>query len=311
MDKVRSAERPFTMVYNDFLRMPENVLSHYDKIVFIAIKSYAGSNASAFPSINTLHRVTGISRQWVQKSIAHLIDLGFLRKEKRQTAKSGNISNLYTIYETEEMCRAGTVDEVKKAAETSDEDKAIETLARLGYTVIPPGAEKEKEQSTVGAVDRSVDEVDLISGINYNSTHEKLQEKYSLDQIKSMMDYDVMTAGNPLKKDLIDGVIHVIYNAVNTTKETIRVGQENRPTSVVISQLLKLDHMMIIECIDRMLEASANEPVKNPQSYLLTALYNAVTQPIQTASQVAYDTAHWSDQKVAKADQQGDWWDNC
>lgn len=310
-DRIRLRDaRSFTMVYNDFFRMPQDVISYYDKLVFIAIKSHAGASGSSFPSINTLHRETGISRQKIQESIAHLVELGFLRKEKRQSNKYGNISNLYTIYETEEMCKAGTPEAVKKAAETSEEDKAIETLARLGYTVIPP--REEKEPSVVGATEGSGDDKDnSISVINCNSTHKKLQEeKYSMDDLKEMMDYDVMISSYPDRREYIDAAIFVIYNSVNSSQKTLRVGQEDRPASIVIGQLLKLDHMKIMECIDSILEVSKNKSVSNIQAYLLTTLYNAVTQPLRTASQVAYDTNHWREKDRKMPDESKSYYDN-
>ena len=291
--KLRDA-RSFTMVYNDFFRMPQKIISYYDKLVFIAIKSHAGLSGSSFPSINLLHRETGISRQKIQDSVAHLEELGFLRKEKRQsTVNRGNISNLYTIYETEEMCRAGTPEAVKKAAETSEEDKAIETLRRLGYTVTPPGG-KEKEQSDVGASDRSDDKIDSLPESYLNLSHEKLQaEKYTLDQIREMMHYDLMVSDNPDQREFIDAAIHVIYTAVNTSKPTLRVGQEDKPSSVVISQLLKLDHIKIMDCIDSIFQAG--KPIQNPEAYLRTTLYNSATQSIKIASRATYNMAQWHD----------------
>ena len=78
-----------------------------------------------------------------------------------------------------------------------------------------------------------------------------------------------------LRKD-IDSVIGILHTALNTTKQTIKINGENKPTMVVISKLMKLNKESIIYAINKFSEQT--ERIKNPSAYMLTILYNALEQ---------------------------------
>ena len=60
--KSASDQRPFTMVYNDFLE--SSVLDYYEKLVFICLKRFADNNTlKAFPSMARMSEITGISKR--------------------------------------------------------------------------------------------------------------------------------------------------------------------------------------------------------------------------------------------------------
>ena len=66
--KVISDQRPFTIVYNDFL--DSDRLNANEKMVYICIKRYLDNvTHTAFPSIKTICEVTGISKPTVNKAL--------------------------------------------------------------------------------------------------------------------------------------------------------------------------------------------------------------------------------------------------
>lgn len=85
-----------------------------------------------------------------------------------------------------------------------------------------------------------------------------------------------MVFDNPRMQNNIDSVISILHTAMNTTKKTIRVGGEDRPSMAVVGKLVKLSHFEIIYCIEKFLEQT--ERINNPAAYMLTLLYNAREQ---------------------------------
>ena len=94
----------------------------------------------------------------------------------------------------------------------------------------------------------------------------------------------------------IDSVIDILYTALNTNKETIRIAGQDKPSMVVISKLMKLHHETIMYAIERYHKQT--ERIKNPTSYMLTILYSAPEQfNLDIQNQVSHDMAHWNDKK--------------
>lgn len=102
--KIKSAtdQRKFTIVYNDFL--DSGLLDKHEKLIYITIKRFADNNTlKAFPSLKTLHKMTGISVRWIKKSIEHMEQLGVIGVEHRTDEDKGYQSNLYTLYDYAEI----------------------------------------------------------------------------------------------------------------------------------------------------------------------------------------------------------------
>lgn len=102
--------------------------------------------------------------------------------------------------------------------------------------------------------------------------------------------YDLLLQENPYEQDLIDCYVELMVETCCSGRETIRVNQEDVPTNVVRSRLLKLDKMHIeyvMECL-----RNNTTQVGNIRAYTLSALYNApVTIGQYYASQVSHDMA--------------------
>lgn len=291
--KLKSAtdQRPFIMIYQDFLES-ELMDNYYQKLVYIYLKKFADSNNQCFPSIKKLSKLTKIGATKIKQTLVELEEKGVISKENRSRSDGGKTSNLYTLYDFAEVWNVGSSEDVAAVAEEVSEAKMIAELRSKGYTVI-----KEKEPDTSQA-DQSNDEpstqlnqFDIVNTTpNSNKSQEK--ERYTLEEIKLLYNYDIMITDNPFKERDINSVIDILHTTLNITKETVRIGGEDKPAMVVISKLMKLDYSEIMYAIDKFTEQT--ERIKNPTAYMLTLLYNAKEQMnLDISNQVQHDMYHW------------------
>ena len=292
--KIKSAtdQRKFTIVYNDFLE--SDLLDKHEKLIYIAIKRFADNDTlKAFPSLKTLHKITGISIRWIKKSIEHMEQLGVISVEHREDDEKGHQSNLYTLYDYAEIWNVGSSEnDVAVVADEISEAKLVAELKARGYTVIKE-KEPDKTEPTKVTVEPST-KLNQFDIVNTTINSEKCQEleRYTIDQIRQIFDYDILVNDKPLWKRDIDSVFSILHTALNTTKETIRVDREDMPTKVVIDKLKKLDYSEIMYCIEKYNEQT--DRIKNPTAYMLTLLYNAKEQMnLDISNQVQHDMYHW------------------
>ena len=291
--KIKSAtdQRKFTLVYNDFLE--SDLLDKHEKLIYIAIKRFADNDTlKAFPSLKTLHKITGISIRWIKKSIEHMEQLGVISVEHREDDEKGHQSNLYTLYDYAEIWNVGSSEDVAAVADEISEAKLVAELRARGYTVIKE-KEPDKTEPTKVTVEPStkLNQFDIVN-TTINSEKSQELERYTIDQIRQIFDYDILVNDKPLWQKDIDSVFSILHTALNTTKETIRVGGEDKPTMIVIGKLMKLDYSEIMYCIEKYSEQT--ERIKNPTAYMLTLLYNAKEQMnLDISNQVQHDMYNW------------------
>lgn len=293
--KIKSAtdQRKFTIVYNDFLE--SELLDKHEKLIYIAIKRFADNDTlKAFPSLKTLHKITGISIRWIKKSIEHMEQLGVISVEHREDDEKGHQSNLYTLYDYAEIWSVGSSEnDVAAVADEISEAKLVAELRARGYTVIkekePDTTEPTKDQLNQALMNNS--SLNLYNYITDDAKSQEL-ERYTIDQIRQIFDYDILVNDKPLWQKDIDSVFSILHTALNTTKETIRVGGEDKPTMIVIGKLMKLNYSEIMYCIEKYSEQT--ERIKNPTAYMLTLLYNAKEQMnLDISNQVQHDMYNW------------------
>lgn len=273
-DKLKKAtdQRNFTIVYNDFLE--SDLLNYYEKIVFICLKKFADSDSlTAFPSLNTLHRMTGISRSKIQDSISSMKEKGVLRVQRRESNR-GHRSNLYTLYDYAEIWGIGKEDagSHESIAEDISEAKMVAELRKRGYTVTK---EKELPSATLAGTDESSTHLNHSVADNDKGSLPQSQdeERYTMPELRAYFGYEALA---DLDQADVDAVFNVLYDTLNTKKKSIRVGGEDRPAKVVVSKLMKLTYDDI-----RFVIAKYNEQrgrIKNPVAYILTQLYGAKEQ---------------------------------
>lgn len=291
--KIKSAtdQRPFIMVYHDFL--DSDVIGSHEKMVFIALKKFADSKNQCFPSLKKLSDVTGLSKRKIQDTLKELEQKHIITIESRLRADGGTTSNLYTLYDFKELWNAGSSEEMAAVVDEYEDKKLISLLEAKGYTVIkekePDTTEPTKDQLNQALMNNS--SLNLYNYITDDAKSQEL-ERYTIDQIRQIFDYDILVNDKPLWQKDIDSVFSILHTALNTTKETIRVGGEDKPTMIVIGKLMKLDYSEIMYCIEKYNEQT--ERIKNPTAYMLTLLYNAKEQMnLDISNQVQHDMYNW------------------
>lgn len=275
--KIKSAtdQRKFTLIYNDFLE--SNLLNYFEKFVFIILKKYANNNTmKAFPSLNKLHKVTGISLSKIRRSINHMKELGVINVEHRYNETKGNQSNIYTLYDYAEIWSVDTDSSEEHSmtiTEQISEMKLVAELRSRGYFVA-----KEKELAS-----DSVQTTDTSTHINSPNIHknttnkiESQGERYTMEDIKELYEYESLIIQYPEKQTDIDIVFDILYDTLNTQKKTVRVNGEDKPRMVVIGKLMKLQPSDLVYSVDKYHEQT--ERIKNVKAYLLTILYHAREQ---------------------------------
>ena len=289
--KVTTANRKpsggFTQIYNSFL--DTDILNQYEKLVFIVIKSFANNTTKqSYPSLSTISEISGISLSQVRRSIDKLKKLGILDVERRKSEKYGNIQNLYTIHDDPEIwsIRTTELDDMAAVAQEISDAKLIAELKSRGYEVT-----KSIKKESASGTDQSSDVdtfTDQYSKNNDSITNKGSQERYSLEDLKQYFNYDYMLEMNPLDQRMIDYLMQIIYDTVNTNEDTLRVQRTDRPIGVVISQLMKLTYDEIIYVIHKF--KAQTDRIEHPKAYLLTQLYEAKGQfDADITNQVSHD----------------------
>ena len=283
-------QRPFIMVYQDFLES-ELLDNHYQKLVYIYLKKFADSKNQCYPSVKKLSKLTKISVHKIKITLAELEDKGIIAKKNRTRPDGGKSSNLYTLYDFKELWNAGSSEEVAAVIDGIQEKYMIEALTAKGYYVTKEkGLASEPTKAHTQAP--QLNQFDIVNTTT-NSGESQDLERYTLDQIKQLFDYDIMIQDNPYRQQDIDSVMNILYTTMNTTKATIRISGEDKPSMVVIGKLMKLSYSEIIYAIEKYQEQT--ERIKNPTSYMLTLLYNAEEQMnLDITNQVSHNMAHWN-----------------
>lgn len=289
-------EREFVRVYKDFLN--SSLLTVEEKMVYIALKSfvdYRQDSGDVFPSMETLCKLTSLSRPRATRTITSLEKKGLVKKTRRGLTKS----NLYTLVDTASMWSAETVEELKDLAEAKIQlstEEMLDELKRRGAIIIVKEKEPDTTEPTKDQMCQALElkQFDMVNTTTNQADSQEF-ERYSLERIRIYYDYDVMIADNPYQTQEIDSVMSILHTILNTTKPTIRVGGEDKPNMVVVGKLMKLTYPGIMYAIEKFMEQT--DRINNPTSYMLTLLYNAEEQMhLDISNRVQHDMYHWNSQ---------------
>lgn len=297
----------FTMVNNDLIET--DLLTIYEKMVYIVIRKHLNQEKKiAFPGMATISREARISKSQVIKAVHGLEEKGLITVQRQTTKYNEKKTNIYRFNDSTELWKAKTVEELKEVAsktaiQLTDEqiiDKALQVDKKKReelYNQLAKEFEKEKGLETVRqtqcqAKKQSDIESDTESIDNTISDSKKNQdlERYTVNQIKQIFDYDIMLHDYPNQRQNIDCVISVLHTAMNTNKATIRISKQDKPYMTVISKLMKLNKESIMYAIDKYSEQT--DRIKHPSAYMLTILYSAPEQyHLDIQNRVAHDMA--------------------
>lgn len=280
-------ERLFVKVYHDFLNA--GLLSGKEQIIFIHLKQYINFKndngtirGEVYPTLATLAKNVKMSEKTVRTVLQGLQKKGIL--EIRQQGM--NKPNIYKINDSAEMWKAESMEELKAAVDEIEEKRMIEVLTAKGYYI-------SKEKGLAGEPTKAHTQAPQNYNFDVNKDNIKKSksqdlERYTLDEIKELFNYEAMVHDNPYEKQSIDSVMDILHTTLNTSKKTIRIAGTDKPTMVVIGKLMKLDNESILYAIKKFQEQT--ERVKNPTAYMLTILYMAPEQfHLDITNQVQHD----------------------
>lgn len=287
--KISTSQRPFIIVYHDFLES-ELLDNPYQITLYIYLKKFADENNQCFPSLKRLSKLTKMGISKVKTTLNELEEKGVIVKENRTKPNGGATSNLYTLHDYKELWKAESVEQIKETVDI-EELQLFELAKKKGYILTK---EKEPTSAPTKATDVSTQKNNVYKEQNTISEPKSQDlERYTIDQIKQFFDYNIMVGDNPYLQQDIDSVMNILHTAINTTKATIKIAKEDKPSMVVIGKLMKLNNESIMYAIEKYKEQT--ERIKNPTSYMLTILYNAPEQfNLDIQNQVSHDMAHWN-----------------
>ena len=112
----------------------------------------------------------------------------------------------------------------------------------------------------------------------FNKTHsilsdEEEERRAYIDYFKERLEFDWLMESYPYDRAMITEIFDLIVDTVCSKKDTIRVAGDNKPSSVVKSQLMKLDHSHVEFVLNGIKENTTQ--VRCIKQYLLASLYNA------------------------------------
>lgn len=285
-------ERYYSRCYHDF--MDCKLLNGEEKIIFLALKRFLDvklDNGNVYPTIESIQEITNWGNQKVVKYIKSLVKKGIVKKVRQGLSKP----NIYTLTDYPIMW---TCDNLKDMAIIIDNQgvkpltpaEHIAELEKMGYKI----EIKEKEPGTTAptkvTVEPSTQQSNIFNQSNNTTFFSKSQslERYTLDQIKEIFEYDALIHDYSYFSQEINAVMELLHDILNTTKGTIRINKEDKPAMTVIGKLMKLGKESIAYSIKKFQEQT--DRIKNPRSYMLAILYNAPEQYIfDVTNQVQYD----------------------
>lgn len=280
--------RKFVRVYQDFLY--SEILTAEEKLVFIALKSFVDftqDEDEVFPSMDTICKITGMSRPRATRTINSLVSKGIVKKQRRGLTKP----NLYTIADYPAMWSAAGVEERRELLDTEipyTSDQLVEELVRRGVLTKDRIADNKKGSDSAATDTDPNGRFDIFSTISNCTNKSTERQEYPMQSIKELFEYDVLVQRQEYGTDDLDSVMDIIYDTLNTTKDTIRINGEDKPAAVVRSKLLKLDATDIEYAIEKY--RSVTDRIKNPRAYMLTILYGAKEQrSLQITNDVSHD----------------------
>ena len=110
------------------------------------------------------------------------------------------------------------------------------------------------------------------------------------EEIREQIEYEYIVCD--ANKNLLDEMVMIIFDVLNGTSPTVRVGKDEMPRSAVISRFCKLNSEHIYYVF---LKLDSNETkINNIKPYLITLLYNA---PATMETEVTVDFAYY--QKIS------------
>ena len=301
---ISKEKRSFTVIYNDFLDYEG--LNSKEKIITMLLMRYGATRekSTAFPSVSTLAKKSGMSERSVQYVLKKLVKKNILTRKARFKTNGGQSSNVYIIKDNPFLWDATNLEKMQETITEDEISKIIELMNYLGYSV-----KKETSLEKIGKKKASSDDVaapkedetlsqNISNFINkdtlFNRKSQEPNEKkvenfvtnckkgsdtYSMDWLKGHLGYSSICANEAilhdgrLGPDAVDATFAVLCDVVNSKAKWISVGKEAKITTIVINKLLKLSEDDIVYALQRY--ASYPYQIHDYKKLILRNLYYA------------------------------------
>lgn len=110
-----------------------------------------------------------------------------------------------------------------------------------------------------------------ISTTDYTNPVQSYQN--TLQAFREKIGYDAICIDRPYDVDRLNEIVGIAVDVLTSTKDTVRINQEEKPTAIVQSVFWKLDMFAIHFILNSLTETKTK--IRNMRAVLLTALYNA------------------------------------
>lgn len=138
----------------------------------------------------------------------------------------------------------------------------------------------EKNNTDLNKINRSIHQDELETSFVNSVDKPEKENQGMMDKmdayrrlIQKNISYDALIYNHPYDQESIDGFVELMTEVCCSTRDTLRINQEEMAAEVVKSRLLKLDggHIeYVLECLNQ-----NTARVGNIRAYTLSALYNA------------------------------------
>jgi len=158
----------------------------------------------------------------------------------------------------------------KPAQLNTNQSNALKELNPYGLNIhqsIPQAQPSYPQSGRHNALSENK-KTDRIDGIDKMDSY-----NIYLEIIKDNIDYEHLCRQHKHHVDEINEIVALMLEVACSTRKTIRIGGDDKPTAVVKSSILKMDFTHIeyvLECL-----AKNTTDIRNIKSYLLTTIYNA------------------------------------
>lgn len=217
----------------------------------------------------------------IRTTILELEESGYLSRRRLRNEKGYLGDTEYTIHEKPQKCEESVDNSVENSPifekpifENQILDNPILDTPTLGNPIYENRT--QLNTNTSSKQESNTDVSNIHQSIRDDAT-EKPDEMESMDIysqiLKENIEYGYLCEQHRYKVEQIDELFELMLEAVCSTKKTIRIGGEDKPTEVVKSRILKLNQFHIEYVLDALSKNTTE--VRNIRSYMLTTLYNA------------------------------------
>lgn len=260
--------------------MLNHVLSSNDKVIMVCLQIHAGRKNTCFPSLATLANETGISRSGVQKSINHLVELGYLERYHQKSQDGGYSSNRYIIKGAPDNENQNSQAEAQAAPEADRdperdvylmeqaraEARAQEMEARA-KRIQPKAPEHRAENPTAAGRPEKQRRAKIVQ----ITQPEDDAPRIPLEAIREQIKADDLSELYPDRAGEIEQIAEIACAAVNHPAGQKIEGQR-LTRDQIRERLAKLKPSHVLAVIDK--HQAAGYRIRNTKAYLVSMLYN-------------------------------------